>query len=261
MRDEPELWQKLVAEFLGTGLLVLFGAGAVTATFTLQPNSDAFSEADLGIIGLAFAIVIAAVIYAVGRVSGAHINPAVTIGLAVRNHIDWVSAAGYIVAQLLGALGGAFTIALIFGGQAATAGILGVTSYNTATTSVWQALIAEAIGTAVLVFTIYGVAVDKKAPTGWAGLIIGLIVGGVIMVIGPVTGASINPARTFGPMLAQAWLGGPNLLDQIWVYIVGPVVGGIVGAFVYDALTIPRAAPTEIPVGEKAAERQAPTEG
>lgn len=261
MRDEPELWQKLVAEFLGTGLLVLFGAGAVTATFTLQPNKSAFSEADLGIIGLAFAIVIAAVIYAVGRVSGAHINPAVTIGLAVRNHVDWLTAAGYIVAQLLGALAGAFCIALIFGGQAATAGILGVTSFNQATTSIWQAIAAEALGTAVLVFTIYGVAVDKKAPTGWAGLIIGLIVGGVIMVVGPVTGASLNPARTFGPMLAQAWLGGPNLLDQFWVYIVGPVLGSVVAAFTYEVLATPRAAPTEIPAGEKTTERPAPAEG
>lgn len=251
MREEPMLWQKLAAEFLGTALLVLFGAGSVTATFTLQPQRGTLSEADLGIIALAFAIVIAVVVYTVGRISGAHINPAVTIGLAVRGHIDWVTGIEYIVAQLVGALAGAFCIALVFGGQAATSGILGVTTYNVATTSVWQALAAEGLGTFALVFTVYGLAVDAKAPPGWAGLIIGLVVGGVIMVIGPLTGGSLNPARTFGPMFVQAWLGGPSFISEFWVYIVGPIVGGIAAAFAYEGLTSGRAAPTAIPAGEK----------
>ena len=239
MHDEPTLRQKLAAEFLGTGFLVLFGAGAVTATFTLQPSKSNFSEADLGIIALSFALVITAMVYSVGRISGAHINPAVTVGLAVRGHIDPTTALEYIAAQLVGALGGALCIALIFGRTAAQAGILGVTSFG-ASTNPLQALIAEAIGTFVLVYTVYGVGVDTKAPAGWAGLIIGLVVGSVIMVLGPVTGGSINPARTFGPMIVQALLGGPNLLNQFWVYVVGPLVGGAAAGFAYEWVTLPR---------------------
>ncbi len=256
MRDEPTLWQKVAAECLGTGLLVLFGAGSITATFTLQPNKSILTEADLGIIALAFAIVIAVMVYTIGRISGAHINPAVTIGLAVRGYIDWITAIWYIVAQLIGALIGAFCIAVIFGGQAARAGILGVTTYNTAVTSPWQALAAEGLGTFVLVFAVYGLAVDKKAPPGWAGLLIGLAVGGVIMVAGPVTGGSLNPARTFGPMFVQVWLGGPSFVSEFWVYGLGPVLGGIAAAFAYGLITEPRPGPTAIPVGEKTATTQ-----
>ena len=257
--QESSLWQKVTAEFLGTALLVLFGAGSVTATdFLILRSRLPLTQADLGIIALAFAIVIAVVVYTMGRISGAHINPAVTIGLAVRGHIDWMTSLWYIVAQLVGALVGAFCIAVVFGQNAATIGALGVTTYNTTITSPWQALAAEALGTFVLVFTVYGLAVDRKAPTGWAGLLIGLAVGGVIMVIGPITGGSLNPARTFGPMFVQVWLGGPSYVYEFWVYVLGPIIGGIVAAFAYEALTSPREAPTAIPAGEKTTERPSP---
>lgn len=255
MRNESTLWQKLFAECMGTAFLVLFGAGAVTATFTIHRIRGFASEADLGIVGFSFAIIIAAVIYAVGRVSGAHLNPAITVGLAVRKHIDWPTAGGYLAAQFVGGFIGALGIAVIFGGTAATGGILGVASYQ-APTNTYQAFIAEAIGTFVLVFVVYGLAVDREAPTGWAGLIIGLVVGGVIMVIGPVTGGSINPARAFGPMLAQAILGGPNLLGQFWLYLVAPLVGGIVAAFTYEFLTARARRPTAIPAGPEVSDRE-----
>jgi glycerol uptake facilitator protein len=254
MRNESALWQKLFAECMGTGLLVLFGAGAFTATFTIRGTSRLVSEADLGIAALSFAIIIAAVIYAVGRISGGHLNPAITVGLAVRNHIGWPTAGAYIVAQFVGAFIGALGIALFFGRSAATSGFLGVPSYATPT-STYQAFFAEAIGTFVLVFAVYGLAVDREAPTGWAGLIIGLVVGGVIMVIGPVTGGSINPARAFGPMLAQTAFGGPNLLGQFWVYLIAPLVGGIVAAFTYEWVTAQVRRPTAIPAGPEVSER------
>lgn len=253
MKQESALWQKLLAEFIGTALLVLFGAGAVTATFALATRAGFPSEADFGIIGLSFAIVIAAVIYAFGRISGAHLNPAITVGLAVRNHIDWPTAVGYFVAQFVGGFVGALGIALIFGRTAATFGFLGVPSYSAATNP-GQAFFAEAVGTFLLVLAVYGLAVDREAPQGWAGLIIGLVVGGVIMVIGPVTGGSINPARAFGPMLAQVALGGPNLLGQFWVYLIAPLVGGIIAAFTYEALTIGIRRPTTIPAGPEVSE-------
>jgi len=242
MQKEPTLAQKLVAEFIGTGLLTLIGAGSVTATLTLEAGSGAkFSEADLGVISLAFGFIIVAMVYAVGKISGCHINPAVTISLLLTGRIDVASALAYIVAQFLGAIAGAFGIVAMFGAHAASSSILGVTSYG-ASVSPLQAIVAEAIGTFILVFTIYGVAVDPRSPAGWAGLVIGLIVAGIIFVLGPVTGASLNPARTFGTTFVQALLGGKSFYDQYFVYILGPVIGGALGGFVYDFLAQPKAA-------------------
>jgi glycerol uptake facilitator protein len=107
-------------------------------------------------------------------------------------------------------------------------------------------VVAEAIGTFILVFTIYGIAVDGRAPAGWAGLIIGLVVAGIIFVVGPISGSSLNPARSFGPVLIQALFGGKQFWDQYWVYVVGPVVGAVAGAFAYEFLASPRAAAAEV---------------
>ncbi len=252
-RPESTWWQKWIAECIGTALLVLVGAGSVTATFTIAKTTGFPSEADVGIVGLAFAIVIAAVVYFFGRISGAHLNPAITLGLAVRGHIDWLTAVSYFIAQFIGGFVGALGIAVIFGRTAATLGILGVPSFTGVTTS-GQAFFGEAVGAFILVLTVYGLAVDRKAPIGWAGLIIGLVVGGDIMLLGPVTGGSVNPARAFGPMLAQAALGGPDLLGQFWVYLIAPLVGGIVAAFLYEVLTIGIRRPTAIPTGPEVSE-------
>lgn len=233
MKNEPTLVQKLAAEFLGTALLTLIGAGSVTAANTLEGGSGAkFSFADLGVIALAFGLIIVALVYTIGKVSGCHINPAVTIALAATGRIDWVTAVEYIVAQYIGALLGALGILVMFGTGAAQHSILGVTSYG-ANVSWFQAIVTEAIGTFILVFTIFGVAVDGRAPVGWAGLVIGLVVAAIIFVLGPVTGAAINPARALGTTLIQAWFGGKAFYDQILVYIIGPVVGGLLGAFAY----------------------------
>jgi glycerol uptake facilitator protein len=243
MQNQPTLTQKLMAEALGTGLLTLIGAGSVTATFTIAGSSGAkFSEADLGIISFAFAFIIVAMIFAIGKVSGCHINPAVTIALALTGRVDWATAVSYIVAQVVGAVVGALGIVAMFGKGAATSSILGVTSYGP-TVSPLQAIVAEAIGTFILVFTIYGVAVDPRAPAGWAALGIGLIVAGIIFVVGPITGAALNPARAFGTTFVQAIFGGKNFFDQYYVYIIGPVVGGALGAIVYDLLVRPKAVP------------------
>jgi len=97
-----------------------------------------------------------------------------------------------------------------------------------------QAVLAEAIGTFVLMLVIMGVAVDKRAPPGFAGLVIGLTVGGIITTTGNIAGASLNPARTFGPYLLDSLLGGPNLWAYFPIYIIGPIVGAVVAAFFYD---------------------------
>ena len=214
MQNQPTLLQKLVAEALGTALLVLIGAGSVTATQTIAAGSGAkFSEADLGIISFAFAFIIMAMIFAIGKISGCHINPAVTIALALTGRIDWLTGVMYIIAQFVGAVVGALGIVAMFGTGAATNSILGVTSYGSSVSPV-QAIVAEGIGTFILVFTIYGVAVDPRAPAGWAALGIGLIVAGVIFVVGPVTGAALNPARAFGTTFVQAVFGGKTSLTN-----------------------------------------------
>jgi glycerol uptake facilitator protein len=242
MQNEPSLVRKLVAEFLGTGLLTLIGAGSVTATLTLEAGTKApFSEADLGVISLAFGFIIVAMVYAIGKISGCHINPAVTIALALTRRVDWGTAVAYIVAQFVGAIVGAFGIVAMFGQSAASSSILGVTSYGAAVSPL-QAIVAEAIGTFILVFTIYGVAVDPRSPTGWAGLVIGLIVAGIIFVVGPITGAALNPARAFGTVFVQALFGGKSFYGQYFVYVIGPVLGGALGALAYDYLAQPKAA-------------------
>lgn len=240
MDKQPTLAQKLTAETLGTALLTLIGAGSVTATVTLD-KAVPFSEAQLGVISLAFAFIIMAMVYTIGKVSGCAINPAITVSLALTGRQPWSEAVLYILAQFLGAILGALGIVALFGSGAATGAGLGVTAFADSTPVV-QALVAEAIGTFILVFTVYGIAVDPRAPTGWAGLVIGLIVAGIIYVVGPVTGASLNPARTFGPVLIQALLGGKDYWGQYWVYVVGPVVGAIAGALAYDFLARPKAA-------------------
>lgn len=239
MEKEPTLVQKLGAEFLGTALLTLIGAGSVTAAFTLEGGTKApFSFADLGIISLAFAFIIVAMVYAIGKISGAHINPAVSIALAATGRVGWLTAIEYIIVQFLGAIVGALGIVAIFGTTAATHSILGVTSYA-ASTPPLQAIVAEGIGTAILTFTIFGAAVDPRATPGWAGLVIGLVVAGIIFVVGPVTGAALNPARAFGTTLVQALFGGKAYFDQAYVYLIGPTLGGLVGALAYVIISRP----------------------
>ncbi len=253
MGKQPTLAQKLGAEVLGTALLVLIGAGSVTATVTLDKTVP-FSETQLGVIALAFAFIIMAMVYTIGKVSGCQINPAISIALSLTGRQAWTATVMYIVAQFIGAIIGALAIVALFGTGAATGAGLGVTSFADST-PVIQAVFAEAIGTFILVFTVYGIAVDPRAPAGWAGLVIGLIVAGVIYVVGPVTGASLNPARTFGPVLIQALFGGKQFWGQYWVYIVGPVVGAALGAFAYDFLASPKAATTAAEAPIEAAEK------
>jgi len=242
MQNQPTMIQKLAAEFLGTALLVLIGAGSVTATTVLEAGTGAkFSEADLGVISLAFGFIIVAMVYSIGKISGCQINPAVTIALALTGRVDWITAGAYIVAQFAGAIVGAFGIVAMFGSSVAQHSMLGVTSYASGTPPL-QAIAAEAIGTFILVFTIFGVAVDSRSPVGWAGLVIGLIVAGIIFVVAPVTGSSLNPARTFGTVFVQALFGGKAFYDQFYVYVIGPVVGGALGAFAYEFIAAPKAA-------------------
>jgi len=143
----------------------------------------------------------------------------------------------YMVAQFIGAILGALGIALIFGGAAASTIGFGPTNFTEASTSYLQAGGVEVVGTFLLLFVIMGTAVDGRAPAGWAGLIIGLIVAGEVIVMGPITGPSLNPARTLGPALMQVWFGGTYNMAHLVVYFAGPVIGAVLGVLGYDLMT------------------------
>ncbi|OPY39083.1 MAG: putative aquaporin AqpM [Methanoregula sp. PtaU1.Bin051] len=242
----PTLGKRCVAELAGTALLVYFGAGAAAITLMIASGTETKTPFNIGIgalgglgdwfaIGMAFAIVIAAVIYAMGRVSGAHINPAVTIALWATKRFPSSETIAYIIAQLIGAALGSLLFAASAGMDAVTIGGLGATAPFPGI-GYGQAILAETIGTFVLMLVIMGIAVDSRAPQGFAGLIIGLTVGGVITTIGNITGSSLNTARTFGPYLIDSLLGGPSLWQYFPIYIIGPVIGAVAAAFFYDGI-------------------------
>ena len=234
MLDETNLFQRLGAEAIGTAFLVFIGVGSVPATLIV--NGDApFTMADLGMISLAFGTIVIATVYALGHIGGNHINPAVTLGLAVTGKFPWSQVPAYIGAQVVGAIVGAAAIIGVLGMQASDVG-LGVAAYNDDTVSVAQAFTAEFVGTFILVFTIFGV-IHRKAAAGFAGVAIGLVVFAAIIPVAPTTGASINPARTFGPMLVQQIAGGDVKWDQLPVYLAAELLAGVAAALLFGLLS------------------------
>jgi glycerol uptake facilitator protein len=234
------LAQRAFAEVLGTALLVLVGPGSVVAALLLAGDSTpAITGADLLGISFAFGLVIAAVVYALGKVSGCHINPAVTFALAATRRFPWREVPTYWAAQVAGAVLGALGIWAVFAGSAIDLG-MGQTTFNEDTTTWASAVFAEGIGTFLLMFAILGI-VDTRSPNDLAGLVIGGAVVAIIMVIGPITGASLNPARAFGPELVSAIGDGPTKWGQlIPVYVLPGLAGSALAAFAYDALATPR---------------------
>ena len=222
------LTRQCVVEFIGTFSLTFIGAGAIIAT-----GGD-----NLVAIAFAHGLALSMAVYASGHISGGHINPAVTIGMLVTGKIKPPAAAAYIVVQLLGATLAAFILnSCLQGTEAfgeavktvklgATLGALS-TSENVATV-----IIVEAILTFLLVTTIFAVAVDKRGPKNIYGFAIGLTVCFDILCAGAYTGASMNPARSFGPAL----IGGH--WDIHHCYWIGPIVGGVLAALVYDRVVI-----------------------
>ena len=238
--EEYSLPQRALAETLGTALLVLVGPGSVVATLTLAGESvPAVSGADLLGISFAFAMVIAFLVYAIGKVSGCHINPAVTFALAATKRFPWREVPSYWAAQTVGGVLGALAIWGVFGQSAIDLG-LGQTSFNEDSVSWGSAIFAEGIGTFMLMFAILGI-VDSRSPNELGGLVIGGAVLGIIMIVGPITGASLNPARAFGPELLSSLKNGVTHWNQLLpVYILPGLVGAALAAFVYDLLAEPR---------------------
>jgi aquaporin Z len=204
--------RKYICEFVGTMMLVLLACGVAVAT-------------DVHYLGtaLAFGLVIVAMAYSIGNVSGCHINPAVSLGMAMTGRMTWREFFNYIVAQILGAIAGAALLGVIM----RSFGALGANSYGGSVT-VWIALLVEVILTFVFVLTILGVT-DKKENGHATGIIIGLTLTLVHLFGLPFTGTSVNPARSIGPALLQ----GGTALSQLWVFILAPLVGGALAALFY----------------------------
>ncbi|AGB49225.1 MIP family channel protein [Methanomethylovorans hollandica DSM 15978] len=238
---EISLFKRSIAELIGTYVLVFLGTGSVVTTVLLFQGWTPYPDNNFNVgidiaawltIGMAFAIAIIAMIYAFGHISGTHINPAVSIALWATKRFPASDMVSYIVAQLIGASLASFTIVAILGQRAVGTG-LGATAMFSGV-NYGQAILCETIATFFLMLTIMGTAVDKRAPAGFAGLAIGLVVAADIIVVGNITGSSLNPARTFGPYLAEFLLGGSNLWWQFPIYIIGPIAGALLAAFLYD---------------------------
>jgi MIP family channel proteins len=204
------------AEALGTFALVFFGCGAIAV------NAGGGGLGHTG-IALAFGLVIAVSIYALGHICGAHFNPAVSVGFAVGRHFPWSRAATYSIAQVTGATIGALVLRATLGADVD----LGVTQPSGSDA---QSLVWEAILTFFLMLVITSVATDTRAVGEAAALAIGGTVALGALVGGPVSGASMNPARSLGPALVS------GELTAIWVYLVGPVIGAVAAAVVYRLL-------------------------
>ncbi|MCD1294688.1 aquaporin [Methanocella sp. CWC-04] len=238
---EISLLKRSLAELIGTFTLVFLGTGAVVTAALLMDGWIPLLENTFNIgfdisswlaIGLTFGLAIAVMAYVFGHISGTHINPAVTIALWATKRFPTNDAIAYIVAQLIGAALASFTVYFIWGTRSLDTG-LGATAMFDGVTYL-QAIVAETVCTFFLMLAVIGVAVDKRAPAGWAGLIIGLTVAISIVAIGNISGGSLNPARTFGPYLADFLLGGQDLWWQFPIYAIGPILGALIAAFLYD---------------------------
>jgi len=223
-----------VAEAYGTFLLTLLGSGSIIAMSFVEPGS----AAALGFIGLAHGVALLVAAYSIGHISGAHINPAVTIAQWATHRIERKRALPYMLAQLFGASAAGFTLLVLWsstgtGSNVAQSTFLGDNLPGRGFGAA-SALVAEVIATAILVFTIFGVT-DKDADRSWAGVAIGLVLAALIWMFGPISGASLNPARTWGPTLASATFS-LTPFATLWIYIVGPILGGLLGGFLYDTL-------------------------
>jgi len=210
------LARRAAAEGLAAFALVFAGCGAIVA--------DAVYGGTLGVVGvsLVFGLVVMAMVYATGHLSGAHINPAVTVAFTLTRHFPAREAAAYVAAQVAGALAAALALLAIWPDQPAQLGT------TIPTVGAGSAFVYEAILTALLMFVTVAVATDTRAVGAAAAIAIGGTVGLDALFGGPVTGASMNPARSLGPALAS------GQLTDIWIYLTAPFIGAALGALAYQ---------------------------
>jgi glycerol uptake facilitator protein len=239
--------KRALAELVGTFVLVFLGTGSVVTTvFLFQGKAGIEGNAfNVGIdmaawvaIALAFGLAVIAMIYCFGHISGTHINPSVSIALWATKRFPTQDMIAYVIAQCAGASLGSLAVVGVWGARAIPTGLAATGMFDGV--SYGQAILCEGIGTFILMLTIMGSAVDARCRGGFAGLAIGLVVVADIIVFGNITGAAINPARAFGPYLIDSLLGGPISWSQYPIYLIGPIGGAVLAAFVYDYIGDPR---------------------
>jgi glycerol uptake facilitator protein len=238
----PTFGQKCLAEAIGTAFLVFVGCGSLAASAFLEHSKVTFTMPDILSVALGFGLAISLMVYAIGPISGCHINPAVSFAMACARRMSWSEAVAYMIAQFLGGIIGAALLAVVFGAHSATVIGYGSTDYNPHFVNYFTAIIAEAIGTFFLLFVIMGSVIDKRVPPGWSGFAVGLTVTAGILVLGAVTGGNFNPARAFGPTIVEMTLGASYPLWHMFVYFIGPAVGALGGVFTYSYLAHMRVA-------------------
>ncbi|MEA2451181.1 MAG: glycerol uptake facilitator protein [Thermoleophilaceae bacterium] len=226
-----ERWSRsaLLGEVVGTFLLIFVGCGAVVA-FTERAGSG---NPDLLAIALAWGFAVLAIVYAFGHVSGAHVNPSVTIGLAVARKFPWNAVPAYIGAQLVGGLLGSLAVWAVFGSDGRDAPILLGTTAPGDGFSVGVVFLAEVLITFILLIVVMATATDERAESPAVGLGVGLTIAAGILVAGPVSGASFNPVRTLAPDIVAGQF-------PAWAaYLGGPLVGAVLGALLYEFMLRP----------------------
>ena len=235
---EPSLAAKLGAEFLGTFLLVFAGCGSVVLAGEFLSKNDV--ELGIGLLGISLAFGLAVLVgaFAFGHVSGGHFNPAVSIGLAIAKRFEWKGVLPYVITQIVAStVAGALLLAIASGkpGFSAVESGFATNGYGDRSPGGYglvAALIIEIVMTAIFLYIILG-ATDDRAPKGFAPIAIGL--GLTVIHLGsiPVDGTSVNPARSLG----VAWFAGGAALAQIWLFIVGPIVGALIAGATYAIIT------------------------
>ena len=225
--------RKYIAEAIGTMVLVVLGCGTAMLVGCNAANGGGYI-----LTALAFGLSIVAMAYSIGNISGCHINPAVSLGVMLSGGLDSRDFLGYVVAQCIGALVGAGLLSLIFnlGGVTDMTGGLGTNGLAGVNGSAFAGLLVEIILTFIFITCILGVTSRGANHGSFAGLVIGLTLTGVhILGIG-LTGTSVNPARSIGPAIVLAINGSSAALASLWVFIVGPLIGAVLAAFVYNFL-------------------------
>jgi len=218
--------RKVLAEIIGTFFLIFSGCGSVV----IDQKSD-HSITHLG-VSLVWGMAVMIIIYAIGHISGAHLNPAVTLASALVRRFPWAQVPGYIGAQIFASISAGFVLRLMFGEVAHIAATV-------PTGSDLQSFVLEILITFFLMFVVSAVSTDTKAIGELAGLAVGTTIAMNVIIAGPISGASMNPARTIGSAVAG------NKYTSIWIYMVAPVIGAVMGALCYNMIRL-----TDMPVRE-----------
>jgi aquaporin Z/aquaporin NIP len=228
-----------VAEFLGTfGLILAISATVIGAALARPAVGVPYGSLA---VPLAAGLALTCMVAALGHISGAHLNPAVTLGLAVTGQFRWRQVPVYLISQLLGAIGASLACWLIYGERARTMVHLGAT-YPAAGVGAGAAFAAEAIVTFLLVLVIMAVATDNRTPTGVAAVAIGFALTTAVFISAPISGASVNPVHSLGPMIVS------GKFTDWWLYLVAPTLGGIAAAVTYNSFLRKGNGPAPMPV-------------